>query len=114
VDADALDVHLLTVVGHKMYAPKGVAALWGPGGIALRPVIGVGGQEADPRAGTENVPPSSHSATQSISPDKPWPTGRPSGSPSSASTSTASWRGFCRAGSTSTDTPPDGFRTPFT
>ena len=79
VDADALDVHLLTVVGHKMYAPKGVAALWGPGGIALRPVIGVGGQEADPRAGTENVPPSSHSATQSISPVKPWPTGRPSG-----------------------------------
>jgi cysteine desulfurase len=44
VDVAALDVDLLTLVGHKMYAPKGVAALY------------VRGQERGRRAGTENVP----------------------------------------------------------
>lgn len=56
VDVTALDVDLLTVVGHKMYAPKGVAALYVRQGVAVRPLIGGGGQEAGLRAGTENVP----------------------------------------------------------
>lgn len=55
VDVGALGVDLLTVVGHKMYAPKGVAALYVRGGVRLHPVIGGGGQEGGRRAGTENV-----------------------------------------------------------
>jgi len=55
VDVTALGVDLLTVVGHKMYAPKGVAALYVRTGVALEPVIYGGGQERGLRAGTENV-----------------------------------------------------------
>jgi cysteine desulfurase len=56
VDVEALGVDLLTLVGHKLYAPKGVAALWMREGVALRPIVGGGGQEGALRAGTENVP----------------------------------------------------------
>ncbi len=56
VDVDALGVDLLTVVGHKMYAPKGVAALYVRTGVRLHPLIGGGGQEGGRRAGTENLP----------------------------------------------------------
>lgn len=56
VDVAALGVDLLTVVGHKVYAPKGVAALFVAAGVPLRPVVGGGGQEGGLRAGTENVP----------------------------------------------------------
>ncbi|HWS58332.1 MAG TPA: cysteine desulfurase family protein [Actinotalea sp.] len=56
VDAVALGVDLLTVVGHKMYAPKGVAALYVRRGVRLHPLVGGGGQEHGRRAGTENVP----------------------------------------------------------
>jgi cysteine desulfurase len=55
VDVTALAVDLLTVVGHKLYAPKGVAALYVRTGVALEPVIYGGGQERGLRAGTENV-----------------------------------------------------------
>jgi cysteine desulfurase len=55
LDVQALDVDLLTVVGHKMYAPKGIAALYTRPGIGLRPLIGGGGQEHGLRAGTESV-----------------------------------------------------------
>lgn len=55
VDVRDLGVDLLTVVGHKMYAPKGVAALSVADGVPLRPVVGGGGQEGGLRAGTENV-----------------------------------------------------------
>jgi cysteine desulfurase len=56
VRADSLGVDLLTVVGHKMYAPKGIAALYVRDGVALRPIVGGGGQEGGLRSGTENVP----------------------------------------------------------
>ena len=56
VDVDALGADLLTVVGHKMYAPKGVGALWVRAGVRLEPIVGGGGQEAGLRAGTENIP----------------------------------------------------------
>lgn len=56
VDVAALGVDLLTVVGHKMYAPKGIAALYVRPGLALEPVVYGGGQERGLRAGTENVP----------------------------------------------------------
>lgn len=55
IDVAALGADLLTVVGHKMYAPKGVAALYVRAGTALEPVIYGGGQERGLRAGTENV-----------------------------------------------------------
>jgi cysteine desulfurase len=55
VHVDALDVDLLTVVGHKMYAPKGIAALYVRDGVRLEPLVPGGGQERGLRAGTENV-----------------------------------------------------------
>jgi cysteine desulfurase len=55
LDVQALGVDLLTVVGHKIYAPKGVAALYVRHGVALHPLVGGGGQEQGRRAGTENV-----------------------------------------------------------
>lgn len=55
LDVQALGVDLLTVVGHKMYAPKGIAALYVRDGVALEPVVYGGGQEHGLRAGTENV-----------------------------------------------------------
>jgi cysteine desulfurase len=55
LDVDELGVDLLTVVGHKMYAPKGIAALYVREGVTLEPLIGGGGQERGVRAGTENV-----------------------------------------------------------
>ncbi|MCB2176365.1 MAG: cysteine desulfurase [Actinomycetales bacterium] len=56
VDVRELGVDLLTLVGHKMYAPKGIAALYVRRGVGLHPLIGGGGQERGLRAGTENVP----------------------------------------------------------
>jgi cysteine desulfurase len=55
VDVAGLGVDLLTVAGHKMYAPKGIAALYRRPGVRLEPVIHGGGQEHGLRAGTENV-----------------------------------------------------------
>lgn len=55
LDVDRLGVDLLTVVGHKMYAPKGAAALYVRHGVPLEPVVYGGGQEHGLRAGTENV-----------------------------------------------------------
>ncbi|MEV6923916.1 aminotransferase class V-fold PLP-dependent enzyme [Dactylosporangium sp. NPDC051485] len=55
LDVDVLGVDLLTVVGHKLYAPKGIAALYVRDGVRLEPVVYGGGQEHGLRAGTENV-----------------------------------------------------------
>jgi cysteine desulfurase len=55
IDVVASGVDLLTVVGHKMYAPKGVSALVIKPGTALEPLVYGGGQEGGLRAGTENV-----------------------------------------------------------
>jgi cysteine desulfurase len=55
VAVDELGVDLLTVVGHKLYAPKGVGALYVRRGVAMEPVLFGGGQERGLRAGTENV-----------------------------------------------------------
>jgi cysteine desulfurase len=55
VDVNELGVDLLTVVGHKMYAPRGAAALYARSGVALEPIVYGGGQERGLRSGTENV-----------------------------------------------------------
>lgn len=53
---DDLGVDLLTVAGHKLYAPKGVGALYVRSGIRLEPLVHGAGHEGGRRAGTENVP----------------------------------------------------------
>jgi cysteine desulfurase len=56
VQVDELGVDLLTVVGHKLYAPKGIGALYVRRGTTLDPLIHGAGHEGGRRAGTENVP----------------------------------------------------------
>jgi cysteine desulfurase len=53
---DELDVDLLTVSGHKLYAPKGIGALFIRRGVALEPLLRGTGQESGLRAGMENTP----------------------------------------------------------
>jgi len=53
---DELGVDLLTVAGHKLYAPKGIGALYVRTGAVLEPLIHGAGHEGGRRAGTENVP----------------------------------------------------------
>ncbi len=52
---DELGVDLLTVAGHKLYAPKGVGALYARRGVRIEPLIHGAGHEGGRRAGTENV-----------------------------------------------------------
>jgi cysteine desulfurase len=56
VDVNELGVDLLSVAGHKLYAPKGIGALYVRHGIRLEPLIHGAGHEGGRRAGTENVP----------------------------------------------------------
>jgi cysteine desulfurase len=52
---DELEVDLLSIAGHKLYAPKGVGALFVRQGVGLEPWLHGAGQESGLRAGTENV-----------------------------------------------------------
>jgi cysteine desulfurase len=56
VNVDALGVDLLTLAGHKFYAPKGVGALYVRAGTPIVPIQFGAGQEHGLRPGTENVP----------------------------------------------------------
>lgn len=56
VDVDTLGADLLTIAGHKLYAPKGIGALYVRAGIELDLFVHGAGQEGGRRAGTENVP----------------------------------------------------------
>lgn len=54
VDVNELDVDLLTLAGHKFYAPKGVGALYIRDGVELESLIHGAGHERGRRAGTES------------------------------------------------------------
>ena len=56
VGVDALGADLYSMSGHKLYAPKGVGALYVRKGTRLDPLVFGGHQERDRRPGTENVP----------------------------------------------------------
>jgi selenium donor protein len=55
VDVGALGVEFLTLAGHKLYAPKGVGALYVRDGVDLPVFMHGAGHEGGRRAGTENV-----------------------------------------------------------
>ncbi len=54
-DVQELGVDLLTIAGHKLYAPKGVGALYVRDGVTLDAIMQGAGQEHGRRPGTENV-----------------------------------------------------------
>jgi cysteine desulfurase len=56
VDVNELGVDMLTLAGHKLYAPKGIGMLYVRQGVKLEPFIHGAGHEGGRRAGTENVP----------------------------------------------------------
>jgi cysteine desulfurase NifS len=55
VDVRDLGVDMLSLAGHKLYAPKGVGALFVRAGISIRKVTQGAGHERNLRPGTENV-----------------------------------------------------------
>jgi cysteine desulfurase len=55
LDVERLGIDLYSVSGHKMYAPKGIGALYVRRGIELQPLLAGGRQERGMRPGTENV-----------------------------------------------------------
>ena len=55
VNVDDLGVDLLSIAGHKLYAPKGIGALYVRRGIALEKLMHGANHENNWRAGTENV-----------------------------------------------------------
>jgi cysteine desulfurase len=56
VDVEALGVDLISIAGHKLYAPKGIGVLYIRRGVSLAPLLFGAGQEQGRRPGTENVP----------------------------------------------------------
>jgi cysteine desulfurase len=56
VDVNELGADLLTLAGHKFYAPKGVGALYVRTGVVLEPIQYGASHEHGLRPGTENVP----------------------------------------------------------
>ena len=56
LDVAAMQIDMLSLSGHKFYAPKGVGALYIRTGVRIENLIEGGAQERNRRAGTENVP----------------------------------------------------------
>jgi cysteine desulfurase len=54
-DVNRLAVDLLSIAGHKLYAPKGIGALFVRRGVMLEPLIHGAGHESGRRAGTESA-----------------------------------------------------------
>lgn len=55
VRVDELGVDLLSIAGHKLYAPKGIGVLYVRTGTRVEPLLRGGGHEGGLRPGTENV-----------------------------------------------------------
>jgi len=55
IDVDCLGLDLASISGHKLYAPKGVGALYVRSGTHLKPLLYGGRHERGRRPGTENV-----------------------------------------------------------
>lgn len=55
IDVNKMNVDLLSIAGHKVYAPKGIGALYVRRGIALEPVNHGAEHEKGIRAGTESI-----------------------------------------------------------
>jgi cysteine desulfurase len=56
VDVNEMGIDLLSISGHKLYAPKGIGALYIRGGTRLRQLLYGGHHQRGFRPGTENVP----------------------------------------------------------
>ena len=56
IDVQKMGIDLLSMSGHKFYAPKGVGALYVKKGVRLPSFIHGGDQERKKRAATENIP----------------------------------------------------------
>jgi cysteine desulfurase len=56
IDVEALNCDLLSLSGHKLYAPKGIGTLYLRRGVRLKAQQVGGHQERERRAGTESVP----------------------------------------------------------
>ncbi len=54
IDVSTLGCDLLSLAGHKLYAPKGSGLLWVRAGLAIEPLIHGCGQQRGTRGGTEN------------------------------------------------------------
>jgi cysteine desulfurase len=54
-NVNELGIDLLSIAGHKVYAPKGVGALFVRRGVAIEPLIHGAGHESGRRAGTESA-----------------------------------------------------------
>lgn len=76
VDVKDIGCDLLSIAGHKMYAPKGIGALYIKRGLELEPLFLGGGQERGIRAGTEplgliaSLAKASEIALRDINPEK--------------------------------------------
>jgi len=55
VNVRELDVDLLSLAGHKLYAPQGIGALYMRRGTSFEPLIRGAGHQGNRRSGTENV-----------------------------------------------------------
>ena len=56
IDVKKIGCHVLSISGHKMYAPKGIGAMYVRKGTPLDPLMVGGSHERRRRAGTEAVP----------------------------------------------------------
>lgn len=56
IDVNKMKIDLLTASSHKMYGPKGAAALFVRKGVKIEPLLHGGGQESGLRSSTINIP----------------------------------------------------------